>query len=48
MPSFNVIREKGRGSALFPTDSWVDHEGATENVRKKELACKFDLNYVMC
>jgi hypothetical protein len=23
---------------LFPTDSWIDPEGATVNVREKELA----------
>jgi hypothetical protein len=31
---------KGLGSALFPTDSWIDPKGATVNVREKELACK--------
>jgi hypothetical protein len=31
---------KARRSALFSTDSWVDPEGATVNVREKELARK--------
>jgi hypothetical protein len=38
LANFRSDWRKDRRSALFSTDSWVDSEGATMNVREKKLA----------